>query len=174
MTILAEMALNADRFGHFDQYSAEVQIALALPKLGYTSVDILACQVVRAYANRLVKEIFSQVDVIVTPTAPTTAPFIDPAYLTHGLSDIALSVHLMRFILLGNLVGVPSVAVPMGYAPKDEVDLPTSMLVQADHWNEHVALHVARAIESISPVKQPQAYHYDIIKAAEDILHQQN
>ncbi|RHY61666.1 hypothetical protein DYB30_001460 [Aphanomyces astaci] len=133
LTILTEMLLNAERYGGLVEYSYKVQIALTLPKLGYSSAELLASQVVRGYATtRLVNKLFENVDVVLTPTTPTLAPRIDPAFLTHSLSDITTTLTLMRFILVGNLAGYTSQG------------LPTSMLVQADHWNEHVSLQVAR------------------------------
>ncbi|RHY09902.1 hypothetical protein DYB37_002487 [Aphanomyces astaci] len=51
VTILTEMLLNAERYGGLVEYSYKVQIALTLPKLGYSSAELLASQVVRGYAT---------------------------------------------------------------------------------------------------------------------------
>ncbi|KAF0689418.1 Aste57867_19124 [Aphanomyces stellatus] len=166
--ILSEISRSVDK--HSDQFlavSSDAQVALRLARLAMSSLDVVAAQVVRSYATRLIRDLFQSVDVFLTPTTPITAPMIQPEYLTDGLSDLGMTVQVMRFCILGNLVGFPSMAVPMGYASSN---VPTSMMVQAAHWNEDVMLHVARVIEKHAPSpRQPTAsgYFYDILKMAQ-------
>ncbi|KAF0699855.1 Aste57867_9631 [Aphanomyces stellatus] len=167
VTILSEMALSTDRlYEHFSSFSPEVQISIHTARLAMTSIDLLAAQIVRSYASRLIRDMFDTVDVFLTPATAITAPDLKPEYLTDGLSNLPLNFQIMRFIVLGNLVGFPSMTVPMGY---DASGLPTSMLVQAAHWNEDVMLHVARVVEKHAPIQQPSAagYFYDILKMAQ-------
>ncbi|KAF0689419.1 Aste57867_19125 [Aphanomyces stellatus] len=166
MTILGELAQYTDAiYDFYGLFSPEVQVSLRLSRLGFSSVDFVAAQVVRGYATRLWHELFESVDVFLTPTTPITAPELKPEYLTDGLSDLAMTLTIMRFVVLANLIGFPSLAVPMGY--ESTTGLPTSMLVQAAHWNEDVVLHVARVIEKQAPSHKPVGYYYDILEMAQ-------
>jgi amidase len=71
---------------------------------------------------------------------------LDPA------SGITLLEQTTRFITPGNVLGVPSLALPMGLAAA----MPTSISIYADQWREDLCLEVAALIEStrapLSPI----------------------
>ena len=88
---------------------------------------------------------FTQVDVIVTPTAPTVAwrigeKWADPLALY--LEDI--------FTIPASLAGIPGLTVPVGYAsPADDatVDLPVGLQILGPVLGEEVVLMVGNLIE---------------------------
>jgi aspartyl-tRNA(Asn)/glutamyl-tRNA(Gln) amidotransferase subunit A len=95
---------------------------------------------------------FKQVDVVVGPTAPTTAfPLgsrtADP--LAMYLSDI--------FSVPANLAGIPAISVPCG---KDSAGLPVGLHVQAAPLREDAALRVALLAEEKSGSREwlPEAF----------------
>ncbi len=103
---------------------------------------------------------FAQVDVIVTPTAPTVAWKIgekgtDP--LSLYLEDI--------FTIPASLAGIPGLTVPVGYAsPKDDntVDLPVGMQILGPVLGEEKVLMVGylieQAMKEIVESKKPKVW----------------
>jgi amidase len=67
------------------------------------------------------------------------------------VSGIALLAETTRFITPGNVLGIPSLALPMGFAD----GLPTSVLIYADLWREDLCLEAATVIESTRPALLP-------------------
>ncbi|RHZ30548.1 hypothetical protein DYB37_011881, partial [Aphanomyces astaci] len=148
ITILTEISLPS--------FSPDVQIALALGKQTLDSADFLAAQKIRAYALGVTNQLFDQVDVFLTPTTATLAPRLENDVFKAGLSELSLTTALMRYIILGNMVGIPGLSVPIGFA--DESNLPISLQLQAKHWNEHVLIDLARTLEARAPTKKPTLY----------------
>lgn len=66
-------------------------------------------------------------------------------------SGIPLLAETTRFITPGNVLGLPSLALPMGMG----ASLPTSVLIYADLWREDLCLAAAALIESARPALQP-------------------
>jgi Asp-tRNA(Asn)/Glu-tRNA(Gln) amidotransferase A subunit family amidase len=57
-----------------------------------------------------------------------------------------------RFASLANFVGLPGISVPSGY---DAHGLPIGFQAMAGHWNEHVLLRVAHALEGRVALQKP-------------------
>lgn len=58
--------------------------------------------------------LFDRVDIIVTPTVGISPPVIDEDSKICGLSDVPLIVNMMKYIFVTNLIGIPSITVPVG------------------------------------------------------------
>jgi aspartyl-tRNA(Asn)/glutamyl-tRNA(Gln) amidotransferase subunit A len=107
---------------------------------GYYDAYYLKAQQVRRILAEEFLRVFSQVDAIVTPTAPT-APFKigektgDP--LAMYLADI--------YTVTASLAGICGVTVPCGTT---KAGLPVGMQVLARHLGESTAFRVARAVEA--------------------------
>jgi aspartyl-tRNA(Asn)/glutamyl-tRNA(Gln) amidotransferase subunit A len=87
-------------------------------------------------------KVFEQVDVLFTPTTPTTAFALgantaDP--LAMYLSDV--------FTVTANLAGIPAMSVPVGEAD----GLPVGGQVLAPWWHESAMLAVGGALEATLP-----------------------
>ena len=107
---------------------------------GYYDAYYLKAQQVRRLLAEEFLRAFSEVDAIVTPTAPTAAFKLgektgDP--LAMYLADI--------YTVTASLAGICGVTVPCG---KTSAGLPVGMQVLATHLGESTAFRVARAVEA--------------------------
>ncbi|MGA2537663.1 MAG: Asp-tRNA(Asn)/Glu-tRNA(Gln) amidotransferase subunit GatA [Terracidiphilus sp.] len=107
---------------------------------GYYDAYYLKAQQVRRLLAEEFLRAFTEVDAIVTPTAPTAAFKLgektgDP--LAMYLADI--------YTVTASLAGICGVSVPCG---KTSAGLPVGMQVLARHLNEGTAFRVARAVEA--------------------------
>ncbi len=66
-------------------------------------------------------------------------------------TGITLIEQATQFITIGNALGIPSLALPMGVAESR----PRSVLIYADLWREDLCMHAAEAIESGMTGTQP-------------------
>lgn len=95
-------------------------------------------QRVRTLIKQDVAEALDQVDVIITPTTPSTAFKIGEKRnpLEMYLSDL--------FTAMANLSGVPALSLPCG---EDSQGLPIGIQIMGDHFQEELILQVAYALE---------------------------
>ncbi|KAM2397643.1 hypothetical protein EV1_034013 [Malus domestica] len=108
-------------------------------------------------------EIFKKVDVIVTPTTGMTAPIIPPAALKDGETDMRVTGDLMRFVIAGNLLGLPAISVPVGY---DKQGLPIGLQLVGRPWGESSILRLASAIEELcAKSKKRPVQYFDVLKS---------
>lgn len=154
------------------RYSYSTEAMLHIFKY-FKNVDFLAAQQVRSITmDYLENEIFNQVDIIVTPTTAAVAPeYVEEAFET-GLFDSRMISELVRFMSIGNFVGIPGLTMPVGYSDidrqgnkmNDATRLPIGIQLMANHWNEHVLFRVGSAIEQmldreLPPEKNRVLYH---------------
>ncbi|XP_052880664.1 fatty acid amide hydrolase isoform X3 [Gossypium arboreum] len=90
----------------------DTRISMALFR-SFTASDYVAAQCLRRRIMHHHMEIFKKVDVIVTPTTGMTAPKIPSSALKDGETDMQVTAYLMRFIIAGNLLGLPAITVPV-------------------------------------------------------------
>jgi len=97
----------------------------------------------REYARRFLVA-FEKVDVLIAPTLPVLAPRIGDTqvFVGDGLEDTRLA--LLRFTRPANLVGIPSLSVPCGFARED---LPVGLQIMAPGGRESRLFRVAHAYE---------------------------
>jgi aspartyl-tRNA(Asn)/glutamyl-tRNA(Gln) amidotransferase subunit A len=106
---------------------------------GYYDAYYLKAQRVRTLVRRDFEEAFKRCDVIITPTAPTTAFKLgaktqDP--LQMYLSDI--------YTISINLAGVPALSLPCGF---DQEGMPIGMQMIGKHFDEATILRLAHHYE---------------------------
>ena len=106
---------------------------------GYYDAYYLKAQKVRTLLKKDFEDALGRCDVIITPTAPTTAFKIgekttDP--LQMYLSDI--------FTIAVNLAGLPALSIPCGFDPQG---LPIGMQIIGRHFDESTILRTAYAFE---------------------------
>jgi aspartyl-tRNA(Asn)/glutamyl-tRNA(Gln) amidotransferase subunit A len=119
---------------------------------GYYDAYYGKAQKVQALMRQEFAQAFSQVDVLLGPTSPTTAfKFGEKANdpLSMYLSDIAT--------IPTNLVGVPGISLPSGF---DNQGLPIGLQLMANHFAEPTLLRAAKAFEQASGLRQlaPKAF----------------
>ncbi|KAB2047521.1 hypothetical protein ES319_A13G051500v1 [Gossypium barbadense] len=143
----------------------DTRISMALFR-SFTASDYVAAQCLRRRIMHHHMEIFKKVDVIVTPTTGMTAPKIPSSALKDGETDMQVTVHsvsayLMRFIIAGNLLGLPAITVPVGY---DKQGLPIGLQLIGRPWGEETILHLASAVEELcAKSRKKPASFYDIL-----------
>jgi amidase len=85
---------------------------------------------------------FSDYPVVIGPTW-ADVPFLHDADLDPE-TGLETTLNRLQFITPGNVLGIPSVALPMGVAD----GLPTGVQIYADRWREDLCLEVAELLES--------------------------
>jgi len=113
---------------------------------GYYDAYYLKAQKVRTLIRQDFERAFGNCDLIVTPTAPTTAfklgeKTADP--LQMYLSDI--------FTISVNLAGLPGLVVPCGY---DNLNLPIGLQILGPHFGEEAILRAGDAYERSGAFKR--------------------
>jgi aspartyl-tRNA(Asn)/glutamyl-tRNA(Gln) amidotransferase subunit A len=102
---------------------------------GYYEAYYLKAQQVRALMRRDFDEAFQRCDVIVTPTAPTTA------FSLGAKTEDPLQMYLSDIYTISiNLVGVPALSVPCGF---DQDGMPVGMQLVGKHFDEATILRLA-------------------------------
>jgi len=136
---LIDMVSRTRAAGFGPEVKRRIMLGTYALSAGYYDAYYLKAQKVRALIKRDFDEAFKQCDVIVTPTAPTTAFKVgektgDP--LQMYLSDI--------FTISVNLAGLPGISLPCGF---DQDGMPIGMQIIGKHFDEATMLRVAHAYE---------------------------
>ena len=103
----------------------------------------------RWYRNRVV-ELFSEVDVILAPATPCTAPLIGQQTFVLDGVELPVRANMGIYTQPISFIGLPVVAVPVALDP-----LPIAVQVIAAPWREDIALRVAHALEASGVVEAP-------------------
>jgi aspartyl-tRNA(Asn)/glutamyl-tRNA(Gln) amidotransferase subunit A len=138
----AEQVMNATREAGFgDEVKRRIILGTYALSSGYYDAYYGQAQKVRTLISRDFESAFAHVDVLISPTAPTTAFKIgekldDP--LAMYLNDIAT--------IPANLAGVPGISVPSGLA--DEDGLPAGLQILAPATADDRLYRVGAAVEA--------------------------
>ena len=97
----------------------------------------------RRWYRAEVLALFDEVDAILAPATPCTAPLIGQETFVLDGVETPLRANLGLFTQPISFIGLPVVAVPVPLAP-----LPIAVQVIAAPWREDVALRIARALEA--------------------------
>ncbi|MFS2225379.1 amidase [Pantoea sp. B65] len=112
-----------------DEYGEDVRLLLQAG-LGISAVEYLQAQRYRTGLRQQMLQMFRQVDVILTPTLPFTAPLKGQTQVRIGDQDDSVLTGNMRFNALASLAALPALSLPAGF---DHAGLPIGMqLIGAD------------------------------------------
>ena len=116
---------------------------------GLTGIDKLAAQKVKGWSWGIWEDKFRNLDIIVLPTQGSTAYPVSEDILEEGVADSTFVVKMVTKTFVSNLHGYPAVSVPIGLATDslNGAALPVGLQVMCKHWDDHVCLTVAAAIE---------------------------
>jgi len=136
---LAETYFKTRQEGFGPEVKRRIMLGTYALSAGYYDAYYLKAQKVRALIKRDFEEAFQKCDVIVGPTAPTTAFKVgaktaDP--LEMYLSDI--------FTISVNLAGLPGLSLPCGF---DSENMPIGLQIIGKHFDEATMLRLAYAYE---------------------------
>ncbi|HVX67041.1 MAG TPA: amidase [Bryobacteraceae bacterium] len=142
--LLAEAsALFGERLSERESFGADVFALLEQGRL-LPATDYVNAQRLRRLKRDEFRSVWREVDFLVTPTTPTTAPRIGETTVAFGgtREDVRLaSTRLVRGI---NVLGLPAISLPCG---ADSSGLPVGMQVIAPEFGEAGLLRVAAAFE---------------------------
>ena len=139
---------------HGEDYGVDVRELLE-DGLALSAADYVKAVRVREVARREFEGAFEEVDCILSPTAPIPAPLRSTHDLSGGSESNRIRPRLTRNTRLINLIGLPSISVPCGFAQVENSDseegLPVGLQISGPWWSEKTLLQVAHAYERATP-----------------------
>ncbi|MEB3256268.1 MAG: Asp-tRNA(Asn)/Glu-tRNA(Gln) amidotransferase subunit GatA [Synechococcaceae cyanobacterium] len=141
---LAEMTANSRAEGFGEEVQRRILIGTYALSAGYVDAYYRKAQQVRTLIRRDFERAFTQVDVLLTPTSPTTA------FRFGAHADDPLAMYLADLLTIpANLAGLPAINVPCGF---DAGGLPIGLQLIAGVLEEEKLLRVAHQFERAARV----------------------
>jgi len=112
---------------------------------------VVKAQKFRRWYQARVRELFSEVDAVLLPATPCSAPRIGQQTFVLDGVELPVRAHLGLYTQPISFIGLPVVAVPVPLTP-----LPVGAQIVAAPWREDVALRIAHALETMGVVRAPQ------------------
>ena len=148
---LAEMTARSRAEGFGDEVQRRILIGTYALSAGYVDAFYRKAQQVRTLIRRDFDRAFGQVDVLLSPTSPTTA------FRFGAHADDPLAMYLADLLTIpANLAGLPAINVPCGF---DDAGLPIGVQLITGVLQEERLLQVAWHYEQSARVmeRRPQA-----------------
>jgi 1-carboxybiuret hydrolase len=111
---------------------------------------VVKAQIFRRWYRDRVLELFKQVDAILAPATPCTAPAIGQTTFMLDGEEVPVRANLGIYTQPISFIGLPVVAVPLPLKP-----LPIGVQIIAAPWREDVALRIAYALEQMGIAAAP-------------------
>ena len=147
---LLDMYTNTRAAGFGKEVKRRIMLGTYALSSGYYDAYYLKAQKVRTLIKQDFDRAFEDVDVLVAPTAPTTA------FKTGDKTADPLSMYLLDLMTIPvNLAGLPGISIPCGF---DSQGLPIGLQLISNVLREDVLFHVAHAYEQATEwhKKQPE------------------
>jgi aspartyl-tRNA(Asn)/glutamyl-tRNA(Gln) amidotransferase subunit A len=112
---------------------------------------VVQAQKFRRWYQARVLELFEEVDAVVLPATPCTAPLIGQQTFVLDGVDLPVRANLGLYTQPISFVGLPVVAVPVPLTP-----LPIGVQIVAAPWREDIALRIAHALERMEVARAPE------------------
>jgi AtzE family amidohydrolase len=112
---------------------------------------VAKAQIFRRWYRDRVLELFEQVDAILAPATPCTAPAIGQTTFMLDGQEVPVRANLGIYTQPISFIGLPVVAVPLPLKP-----LPIGVQIIAAPWREDVALRIAYALEHMGIAAAPK------------------
>jgi aspartyl-tRNA(Asn)/glutamyl-tRNA(Gln) amidotransferase subunit A len=137
-TNMFESMEKTKQFGFGAEVKRRIMLGTYALSAGYYDAYYLKAQKVRTLIKRDFDKAFSECDVLVTPTSPTTA------FKIGDKTDDPVQMYLSDVCTLPiNIAGVPAMSIPAGFAD----GLPVGMQIIGKHFGEESLLRTAFAYE---------------------------
>jgi aspartyl-tRNA(Asn)/glutamyl-tRNA(Gln) amidotransferase subunit A len=133
-------------------YGADVRTRLQLGAL-VGGADYVLAQRMRARIRAAIGRVFEDVDLLLLPTTPITAPIVGERRVRWRSGEEPVDAALVRLTAPFNLTGLPALSVPFG----DVAGLPVGVQLVGRWHDEASVLAVGRLIEDDAPSPHPQA-----------------
>jgi aspartyl-tRNA(Asn)/glutamyl-tRNA(Gln) amidotransferase subunit A len=128
-------------------YESDVRLFLEAGEF-VLATDYIKALRVRTLMQQAWAAMFDDIDVVIAPCMPVTAPLAGAATVDWpGGPSEDVTMALVRLTSPGNLTGLPTLAVPVGFDP---AGLPLGMQIIGRPFDERTILRVGRAYESAS------------------------
>jgi aspartyl-tRNA(Asn)/glutamyl-tRNA(Gln) amidotransferase subunit A len=145
-------ALHLDRLRHrAGDFDPAVRDRLIAGAMIPASIIVKAQKFRRWYRDRVL-ELFRDVDVILAPATPCTAPALGQQFFELDGVRLPVRANLGIFTQPISFIGLPVAAVPVPLSP-----LPIGVQVIAPPWREDLALRIAHALERDGVAAAPTA-----------------
>ena len=145
---LASMTARSRAEGFGAEVQRRILIGTYALSAGYVDAYYKKAQQVRTLIRQDFDEAYRQVDVLLTPTAPSTA------FRRGAHADDPLAMYLADLLTIpANLAGLPAISVPCGF---DEAGLPIGVQLIGNVLEEPRLLQVAHQYEQAAAVMQPR------------------
>eukprot|EP00752_Nemacystus_decipiens_P009166 g8188.t1 len=138
-----EAMLNSRHDGFGEEVRQRIILGTFSLSSGYSDMFYKRAQGIRAGLSRDFSTVFESLDVLVCPTAPTTAYRLGE-YAEKGVGVYADDV----FTTPASLAGLPALSVPCG---QDQAGLPIGVQLMGKCLSEELLLRVGQAYESATP-----------------------
>ena len=148
---LAAMTARSRAEGFGAEVQRRILIGTYALSAGYVDAYYKKAQQVRTLIRRDFDAAFSQVDVLLTPTAPT------PAFKAGAHADDPLAMYLADLLTIPvNLAGLPSISLPCGFSSSG---LPIGVQLIGNVLDEATILQVAHQYEQAANImaSRPEA-----------------
>ena len=113
---------------------------------------MIKAQKFRRWYREQVLELFDEVDAILAPATPCTAPQVGQQTFVLDGVEMPLRPNIGIYTQPISFIGLPVVAVPVPLTP-----LPIGVQIIAAPWREDIALRIAHALEQARRRAAPQA-----------------
>ena len=145
---LLDMYTNTRARGFGTEVKRRIMIGTYALSAGYYDAYYLKAQKVRTLIKQDFDRAFEDVDVLVSPTAPTTA------FKAGDKTADPLSMYLLDLMTIPvNLAGLPGISVPCGF---DKQGLPIGLQLIGNVLREDILFHTAHAYERSTEWHQKQ------------------
>jgi 1-carboxybiuret hydrolase len=112
---------------------------------------VVKAQKFRRWYRERVLELFDEVDAILAPATPCTAPLLGQQTFMLGETELPVRANLGIYTQPISFIGLPVVAVPVPLSP-----LPIAVQIICAPWREDIALSIAHALETTGVVAAPR------------------
>ena len=136
---LLDIYLQTKSHGFGNEVKRRIMLGTYVLSSGYYDAYYKRAMAVRTLIRRDFEKVFADVDVILTPTTPTTA------FKIGAKTDDPLQMYLNDiFTVPANLAGLPAISVPAGF---DNAGLPIGLQLMGPQWGEETVLRAAHTYE---------------------------
>jgi aspartyl-tRNA(Asn)/glutamyl-tRNA(Gln) amidotransferase subunit A len=143
ITAIEGASLHLDRLRtRAGEYDPAVRDRLIAGAMAPGVLAVKAQKFRRWYRDEMLK-LFTEVDAILAPATPCTAPLIGQEFFTFGDAEMPVRANLGIYTQPISFIGLPVVAVPVPLEP-----LPIAVQIITAPWREDIALRIAHALES--------------------------
>jgi AtzE family amidohydrolase len=112
---------------------------------------VVKAQKFRRWYREQVLKLFEEVDAILAPATPCTAPLLGQQTFMLGETELPVRANLGIYTQPISFIGLPVVAVPVPLSP-----LPIAVQIICAPWREDIALRIAHALETKGAAAAPR------------------